>query len=34
MAIKYLGHPLTLTGRVVYGNQLGKTAEVPTINIK
>ncbi len=33
LAIKYLGHDLTLTGRVVYGNQLGKIAEVPTINI-
>lgn len=31
--IKYLGHPLSLTGRVVYGNQLGKTAALPTINI-
>ena len=33
-AVKYLGHPLTFTGRVTYGKQLSRTANIPTANIK
>jgi riboflavin kinase/FMN adenylyltransferase len=28
-----LGHPYTMTGRIIYGNQLGRTLGFPTINI-
>lgn len=29
-----LGRPLTLSGRIIYGQQLGRTINCPTINIK
>ena len=32
-AQQYLGHPYTMTGRIIYGNQLGRTLGFPTINI-
>lgn len=32
-AAKLLGSPFTITGRVIYGNQLGRTIDVPTANI-
>ena len=33
-AIQLLGHPLTLSGHVIYGKQLGRTIGFPTINLK
>ena len=33
-AVKFLGHPLTLTGEVVYGRQLGRKLGVPTANLR
>lgn len=33
MATKFLGHPYTLTGRVVPGKQLGRKLGVPTANL-
>lgn len=32
-AVRFLGHPYTLTGRVVRGQQIGRTLGVPTANI-
>lgn len=32
-AVQYLGHSITYTGRVVYGQQLGRTAQIPTVNL-
>lgn len=32
-AARLLGEPFTVSGRVVYGNQLGRTINVPTANI-
>lgn len=33
-AEKLLGHPYSITGRVVYGRQIGRTLGVPTANIQ
>lgn len=33
-AVKFLGHPLTLTGEVVPGKQLGRRLGVPTANLR
>lgn len=33
-ATKLLGHPLTLSGHIIYGQQLGRTISIPTINLK
>jgi riboflavin kinase/FMN adenylyltransferase len=33
-AVVQLGHPLQLSGRVIYGQQLGRTINCPTINLK
>jgi riboflavin kinase/FMN adenylyltransferase len=33
-AERLLGHPYTMRGRVVYGQQLGRTIGVPTANVK
>lgn len=32
-AVRFLGHPYTLTGRVIRGQQLGRTLGIPTANI-
>lgn len=32
-AVKFLGHPYTLTGVVVHGQQLGRTLGIPTANL-
>ena len=32
-AVRFLGHPLTLTGTVVRGQQLGRTLGIPTANL-
>lgn len=34
VAEKMLGHPYTITGKVVYGRQLGRTLGVPTANLQ
>jgi len=34
LANSYLGHPYTLSGKVIKGNQLGRTIGFPTANIK
>lgn len=34
MAEKLLGRPYTITGKVVYGRQLGRTLDAPTANIQ
>lgn len=34
LAEKMLGHPYTITGKVVYGRQLGRTLGVPTANLQ
>lgn len=34
LAEKMLGHPYTITGKVVYGRQVGRTLGVPTANIQ
>ena len=33
-AAALLGHPYTLSGHVIYGQQLGRTIGIPTINLK
>ena len=33
-AVRFLGHPLTLTGTVVRGHQLGRTLGIPTANLR
>ena len=33
-AVKFLGHPYTLTGTVVRGQQLGRTLGIPTANLR
>lgn len=33
-AVRFLGHPYTLTGQVVRGQQLGRTLGIPTANIR
>jgi len=33
-AVRFLGHPLTLTGTVVRGQQLGRTLGIPTANLR
>ena len=33
-AQRLLGHPITLTGHVMYGRQLGRSIGIPTINLK
>lgn len=33
-ATELLGHPYTLSGHIIYGQQLGRTIGIPTINIK
>ncbi|SVD69167.1 uncharacterized protein METZ01_LOCUS422021, partial [marine metagenome] len=33
MAEKLLGHPYFITGKVIYGRQVGRTLDVPTINV-
>lgn len=33
-AVRFLGHPYTLTGLVVRGQQLGRTLGIPTANIR
>ena len=33
-ATELLGHPLTLSGHIIYGQQLGRTIGFPTINLK
>lgn len=33
-AVTFLGHPLTLTGTVVRGQQLGRTLGIPTANLR
>lgn len=33
-AVKYLGHPLVLTGEVVAGKQLGRRLGIPTANLR
>lgn len=32
-AVRFLGHPYALTGRVVHGHQLGRTLGIPTANL-
>lgn len=32
-AVRFLGHPHVLTGRVVHGHQLGRTLGIPTANL-
>ena len=32
-AVKFLGHPYTLTGTVVHGQKLGRTLGIPTANL-
>lgn len=32
-AVRFLGHPYCLTGRVVHGHQLGRTLGIPTANL-
>ncbi len=34
VAEKMLGHPYTITGKVVYGRQIGRTLGVPTANLQ
>ena len=34
MAEKLLGHPYFITGKVIYGRQIGRTLDVPTINVQ
>jgi len=34
MAEKLLGHPYFITGKVIYGRQVGRTLDVPTINVQ
>lgn len=34
VAARLLGHPYTMQGRVVYGQQLGRTLGVPTANVR
>lgn len=34
LAEKLLGHPFSITGKVIYGNQLGRTLGAPTANIQ
>ena len=34
LASKLLGHPYTISGRVVYGQQLGRQLNVPTANVQ
>lgn len=33
-AVRFLGHPFTVTGTVVHGRQLGRTIGIPTANIQ
>ncbi len=33
-AVRFLGHPVTLTGTVVRGQQLGRTLGIPTANLR
>ena len=33
-AVELLGHPLTLSGHIIHGKQLGRTIGFPTINLK
>jgi riboflavin kinase/FMN adenylyltransferase len=33
LAEKYLGHRITYTARVIYGKQLGRLLQIPTINL-
>jgi riboflavin kinase/FMN adenylyltransferase len=33
-AVKFMGHPYTLTGTVVRGQQLGRTLGIPTANLR
>ncbi len=33
-AVRFLGHPVTLTGSVVRGQQLGRTLGIPTANLR
>jgi len=34
MAEKLLGHPYFITGKVIYGRQVGRTLDVPTMNVQ
>lgn len=34
LAAKLLGRPYSITGRVVYGDQIGRTIDFPTINVR
>ena len=34
LAAKLLGHPYSITGRVQYGDQIGRTINFPTINVR
>ena len=33
-AVRFLGHPYCITGKVVHGRQLGRTIGIPTANIR
>ena len=34
LAAKLLGRPYSITGRVQYGDQIGRTLDFPTINVR